>query len=134
MLSLSADVGGTFTDFVLVDSTTGELFADKVPSTPSSTEAITQGIEHILAQAGFKARQVDRFVHGFTIATNAFLTHRGARVALVVTEGFRDILEIGGQSRPELYSLTQNTLSPLVPRSRVIEVKERVDAFGNVVK
>ena len=134
MLSLSADVGGTFTDFVLVDSTTGELFADKVPSTPSSTEAITQGIEHILAQAGLKARQVDRFVHGFTIATNAFLTHRGARVALVVTEGFRDILEIGGQSRPELYSLTQNTLSPLVPRSRVIEVKERVDAFGNVVK
>lgn len=133
MISLSADVGGTFTDFVLVNSASHEIFVDKVASTPRSSRAITEGIRRILEQAGLKEKDVERFVHGFTIATNAFLTRRGARLALVVTEGFRDVLEIGTQRRANIYSLTCGKVNPLIPRSQVSEVRERIDAFGGIV-
>ena len=134
MISLAADVGGTFTDLVLVNDTTGQIWIEKLPSTPDSTEAIVTGIERLTKQAGIGPRDVDLFFHGFTIATNAWLTRSGAKTVLVTTEGFRDLLEIGTQRRPLAYSLTQRPLRPLVPRSHVVEVTERVDAFGQIVR
>jgi N-methylhydantoinase A len=133
MFFLSSDVGGTFVDLVLFDATRGRIFVDKVPSTGESAEGILQGVSEILKAAGVSIADVARFVHGTTIATNAWLTHRGARVLFLVTAGFKDVLEIGTQRRPELYSLTQTRPAALAPRSQAIEVRERLDAFGGVV-
>lgn len=133
MITLSADVGGTFTDLVLAVGQTGESFADKVLSTPGSPDAICAGIGRLVARAGIEPSAIDSFVHGFTIATNAWLTRSGARVALAVTDGFRDVLEIGSQRRPDAYSLVQRRALPLVSRSRIVEVPERIDVTGHVV-
>jgi N-methylhydantoinase A len=138
MRYLAADVGGTFTDLVLVDvdpaTGAGRVHLDKVTSQATGSAAgIADGIARIAAAAGLRPADIDLFVHGFTVGTNAFLTRSGARVALVVTRGFRDILVIGSQSRPDLYSLTSRKPEAVVPRSRTVEVEERVDAFGNVV-
>ena len=130
--SIGVDVGGTFTDLVLIDGQAG-VHLDKVPSTPGRPDAVLDGIRRITGTAGVAASGVDLFVHGFTVATNAFLTRNGARVALAVTEGMRDILEIGDQMRPHLYRLSQTKPLPVVPRSRTIEVAERRDAHGKVV-
>lgn len=132
MISLSADVGGTFTDVILADSKRDKIYADKVLSTPGSSDAVIEGILQLTRRAGIEPADIDVFVHGFTIATNAWLTRTGARVVLAVTEGFRDVLEIATQRRPLSYSLTQSRPAPLVPRSRVVQIKERVDAFGQV--
>lgn len=132
MRYLSADVGGTFTDLVLMDQ--GRVLVDKVPSGKRGTAgSIAEGLLRISAKAGLKPGDIHLFVHGFTVATNAYLMRRGAKVALLVTEGFRDLLEIGSQQRPKLYPLRQQKPQPVVPRDRVIEVKERIDAFGGVV-
>jgi N-methylhydantoinase A len=138
MRYLAADVGGTFTDLVLVDvdpaTGAGSVHLDKVTSQAiGSAAGIAAGIARITAAAGLEPADVDLFVHGFTVGTNAFLTRNGAKVALVVTKAFRDILVIGSQSRPDLYSLTSRKPEAVVPRSRTVEVDERFDAFGNVV-
>lgn len=135
MRLLSADVGGTFTDLVLLDSEGGSFHVDKVPSAERGSPAsIVRGIERILRKAGLAHSDLHLFVHGFTVATNALLTRSGARCAMIVTEGFRDVLEIGDQLRPKLYSLTQSKPRSLIPRSRVIEARERLDRDGNVVQ
>lgn len=131
MRYLSADVGGTFTDLVLIDS--DRVHLDKVASTPGSADAVLEGIRRVTDSAGLKPSDVDLFVHGFTVGTNAFLTRNGAKVAMVVSDGFRDVLEIGDQLRPHLYRLTQSKPLPVVPRSRVVEADERLDAFGKPV-
>ena len=133
MRTLSADVGGTFTDLVLIDAETGSVHLDKVPSTPGRADAVLEGIKRITGKGDLSASDIDLFVHGFTVATNALLTRSGANVAMVTTQGFRDVLEIGDQMRPHLYHLTQTQPRPVVPRSRIVEVGERVDAFGKVV-
>lgn len=133
MRYLASDVGGTFTDMVLVDAIAGRVYKDKVPSTPGSADAVTNGITRLTATAGLRAADVSLFVHGFTVGTNAFLMRRGARTAMAVTAGFRDVLEIGDQIRPHLYRLVQQRPEPVVPRSRIVEVEERVDAFGAAV-
>ena len=130
--SIGVDVGGTFTDLVLIDGRAG-VHLDKVPSTPGRPDAVLDGIRRIAGTAGVDASRIDLFVHGFTVATNAFLTRNGAKVAMAVSAGMRDILEIGDQMRPHLYRLSQTKPLPVVPRSRMIEVAERRDAFGNVV-
>ena len=130
--SIGVDVGGTFTDLVLIDGRAG-VHLDKVPSTPGRPDAVLEGIRRISGTAGVAASGIDLFVHGFTVATNAFLTRNGARVAMAVSAGMRDILEIGDQMRPHLYRLSQTKPLPVVPRSRMIEVAERRDAFGKVV-
>jgi len=111
MRYLAADVGRTFTDLVLVDvdpaSGAGRVQLDKVTSQATgSADGIADGITRIAAAAGLQPEDIDLFVHGFTVGTNAFLTRNGAKVALAVTKGFRDILVIGSQSRPDRYSLT----------------------------
>ena len=134
MRFLSADVGGTFTDLVLVDTGNGQVHLDKIPSSGhGSADAISSGIRRITEAAGTEPNAIDLFVHGFTISTNAFLTRKGARVVLVVTNGFCDVLEVADQMRPHLYALTQSKPAAVVPRDQVVEVTERLDAFGDVV-
>lgn len=134
MKYLAADVGGTFTDLVLYDGSTGRQYVDKVPSgRRGAAEPIAKGIKQIVAQAGLTTGDVDLFVHGFTVSTNALLMGTGAKAALVTTKGFRDVLEVRNQLRPKLYSVTTNRRDPVIPRERVFELDERVDSFGNVL-
>ncbi|KZY33526.1 hypothetical protein A3731_03430 [Roseovarius sp. HI0049] len=134
MRYLATDVGGTFTDMVLVDGRTGRHYVDKVPSGARGTAApIAEGIRQILAQAGLDAGEIDLFVHGFTVSTNALLMSAGAKAALITTTGFRDVLDVRNQLRPKLYSLTTPQVAPVIPRNRVFEVDGRIDAFGAVV-
>lgn len=131
MITLAADVGGTFTDLVLVDSEKGTVLVDKVPTgARGSARGIAAGIERIAARAGIGVSDIGLFVHGFTVATNAFLMRAGARALLITTEGFADVLEIGSQMRPRTYALQQHKPLPVITRADVIEVHERVDAFG----
>jgi len=132
-MRLSVDVGGTFTDLTLVDDDGSRLFVDKIPSTPGSGEAVMAGIDRIARSAGIAPVDIEIVFHGFTIATNAWLTRRGARVVALVTEGFKDIFALGSQRRPGTYDLAAQKPEPLVARSAVVEVPERIDAFGKVV-
>jgi N-methylhydantoinase A len=126
------DVGGTFTDVVLFDAQRGELAVGKVPSTPSNqSEGIVHGLQTLLPElAG-----LGKLVHGTTVATNTMLQANGAKVALVTTAGFRDVLEIGRTRRmlPSLYDTTFTRPPPLVPRPLRFEVAERVAAGGAVL-
>jgi N-methylhydantoinase A len=128
-ISVGVDVGGTFTDLVAVLG--GELVTAKVPSIPGDEAA---GVAAALRLAGIDAAAVEVLAHGTTVATNALLERRGARTALVTTEGFRDILEIGRQNRPSLYDLTVNRPPSLVPRERRFTVRERMDPEGELVE
>jgi N-methylhydantoinase A len=126
-LLAGVDTGGTFTDFVLLED--GRLTVHKVLSTPDDpSRAILQG----LADLGADLR-IHALVHGSTVATNAVLEHKGVRTGLVTTAGFRDVLEIGRQTRPTLYDLRVTKQPPLVPRDLRVEVVERVDERGRVV-
>jgi N-methylhydantoinase A len=126
-IRLGVDVGGTFTDLVaLVD---GHLVTAKVPSTPRNQ---AEGVLRALEAAGVEAGRVAAFAHGSTVATNALLERRGARTALVVTAGFRDVIEIGRQQRPSLYDLTKDRPPPLVPRELRFVVRERMGPRGEV--
>jgi N-methylhydantoinase A len=127
-ISVGVDVGGTFTDLVAVVD--GELVTAKVPSVPGA-EAL--GIAAALRAAGIEAAAVGVLAHGTTVATNALLERRGARTALVTTEGFRDVIEIGRQNRASLYDLTADGPAPLVPRDLRFVVRERMGPEGVVV-
>lgn len=130
--TLGIDVGGTFTDFFMVDETSGETWVHKVNSTPDDpSRAILEGID---ALTGERSGDIAFFAHGTTVATNALIQRRGGTVALITTAGFRDLLEIGRQTRPKIYDLKIDNPEPLVPRERRFEITERVDAKGNVVK
>ena len=123
---VGVDVGGTFTDLVAIYE--GRVVCAKVPSTPSDQSA---GVLAAFRAAGIGA--ADAFAHGMTVATNALLERRGARTALVTTEGFRDLIEIGRQDRPSLYDLQQRRPAPLVPRELRFAVRERMGPDGVVV-
>jgi N-methylhydantoinase A len=124
---VGVDVGGTFTDLVaLVD---GELRIAKVSSTPADQST---GVMAALDDVGLDPKRVEAFAHGTTVATNALLERSGARTALLTTDGFRDVLEIGRQTRPSLYDLTKRPPAPLVPRELRFVVRERVDPNGEV--
>lgn len=135
MITLAADVGGTFTDLVLTDPDRGLVLVDKVPTgARGSARGIAPGIERIVRRAGCDVTDIGLFVHGFTVATNAFLMRAGARTVLVTTAGLADVLEIGSQMRPKTYALLQTKPDPVVGRAQVVEVRERVDAFGDVAE
>jgi N-methylhydantoinase A len=134
MLKLGVDVGGTFTDLCLLDADSGQVWIDKLPSTPADQSlAFMDGILQVLEKVGKPAHAVDFLVHGTTVATNALLEHKGAKTALVTTEGFRDVLEIGTQQRAELYSVVQSKPPALVSRHLRRDVPERVAYDGAVV-
>jgi N-methylhydantoinase A len=127
---LAVDVGGTFTDLVgVVD---GALHMEKVASTPAAPErAVTDGLDAVGADV--PPETVRYFVHGTTVATNAVLEGKFAETALVTTAGFRDVLEIGRQARPDIYDLHGEKPDPVVPRDRRYEVDERLDERGDVL-
>jgi N-methylhydantoinase A len=135
VLRIGIDVGGTFTDVVgLRDGR--ELFIAKVPTTPGRlADGILRGVERLLQVSGLSAADVARFTHSTTVATNAILEQRGARVALLATEGFRDVLEIGRQKRNAMYDLFADGQTPafLAPRRRRVGIRERIDADGSVL-
>ena len=126
-LRLGIDVGGTFTDLVALSE--GNLVTAKVPSTPRDQ---SEGVMNAIDAAGVEAASIGALAHGMTVATNALLERRGARTALVTTEGFRDVLEIARQNRPSLYDLAQDRPPPLVPRDLRFTVKERMGPEGEI--
>lgn len=129
---LGVDIGGTFTDAVLLDEVGGSIIVAKVPSTPPFYEqGFFQSVRNVAGD--FDWWKVRFISHGTTIATNALLQHQHSRIALITTKGFRDVLEIGTQLRPSLYDLTQKKPPPLVPRDLRIELNERINAEGKVV-
>jgi N-methylhydantoinase A len=134
---IGIDVGGTFTDLVLINEMTGEVVVDKVPTTPADpSEGTLQGTVALLAAEHIPHKQVRFFGHGTTTATNAFLTKRGARTVLVTTKGFRDVLEFRRMDRSGIldpYDLFFALPPALVPRHRRLEVAERVGATGEVI-
>lgn len=131
---LGIDVGGTFTDVVVMEED-GGLLVEKVPSTPADPSVgILAGIEQVARTRGVDPASLTVFAHGSTVATNALLEHKLPRTALVVTKGFRDVLEIGTQLRSDTFSLTSGKPSSYVPRDRVFEVEERLDRLGKVVR
>jgi N-methylhydantoinase A len=125
---LGVDVGGTFTDAVMVCS--GRLFRAKVPTTRDQSEGVLEAARRVIGQAGLKPRDVDYFAHGMTTATNALLEHKGAHTVSVSTAGFRDIIEIGRQNRPCLYDLCPVRPETLIPDAMRLAVSERVAPGG----
>jgi N-methylhydantoinase A len=126
---VGADVGGTFTDVVLL-TPDGRLVTTKVPTTDDQSEGVLDGIRKACAKADLDPDAIDAFSHAMTVSTNALLEDDGARTALVTTEGFRDVVEIGRQDRPALYDLDAEKPDPLVPRRRRFEVAERAAPEG----
>lgn len=132
---IGVDVGGTFTDFYALDDQAGRFIVHKTPSTPGHpAQAIIDGIQSLCTRHAIDPSAIRRLSHGTTVATNTLLQRRGARVALITTEGFRDLLEIGRQIRPHMFSLQEDYPTPLVPRQRRFEVAERVMADGRVLR
>jgi N-methylhydantoinase A len=127
--TLGVDVGGTFTDFFLVDEESGETRTHKVASTPDDpSRAILQGLRALAPEGGLVF-----LAHGTTVATNALIQRRGGKVTLVTTAGFKDLLEIGRQTRPKIYDLKADHPEPLVPREHRFEVAERIGPTGEVI-
>jgi N-methylhydantoinase A len=132
---VGVDVGGTFTDFYAFDEDQQVIRVHKRPSTPQNPAlAILSGLDDLARDQGVIPNDVSRFAHGTTVATNALIQRRGAAVALITTEGFRDLLEIGRQIRPKMYDLKADEPPPLVPRKHRIEIKERIAADGSIVE
>ena len=130
---IGVDVGGTFTDIVLEYGDT--LTTAKVLTTPDAPDdAVLTGVDDVLARAGADPGAVGLLIHGTTLATNAIIERKGALTALVTTEGFRDVLDIGYESRYDQYDIMIEKPSALVPRERRLVVPERVDINGRVLK
>ncbi|MEC8136253.1 MAG: hydantoinase/oxoprolinase family protein, partial [Pseudomonadota bacterium] len=130
---LSVDIGGTFTDIVL--EAEGHRTTAKVLTTPAAPEeGVINGVKAVLAEAGLNASALSLVLHGTTLATNAILERKGAKTAFVTTEGFRDVLEIGYESRYDQYDIMIEKPAPLVPRKLRLPVAERVDLTGQVLK
>ena len=135
-MRIGIDVGGTFTDIVLIDDASGEIHYTKVLTTHGDlAKGVIGGIDKILGMVDNSFDQVDYVVHGTTIGTNALIERKGARTGLLTTEGMRDILEIGRIERPAagLYDIFVDTPLPLVPRHLRLDVTERVGVDGEVV-
>src|SRR5206468_6618553 len=127
------DVGGTFTDLVLVDATGAARTRKLLSTTGNYADAIIAGARALLLDAGAPAADVGEVIHGTTVATNAILERRGARTGLITTEGFRDLLEIGRLRLSRLYDLDFERPAPLVPRRWRLEVTERMSHAGAVI-
>jgi len=133
-IRVGADVGGTFTDVIIINAE-GKLWTHKVPSTPPNfEEAILQAVEYLFSVAGVSGQAVTEVAHGTTVATNAVLEHRGAHTALITTQGFRDVLELRRIRAPQMYDLFFDKPKSLVERYLRFELPERMSATGEVLK
>ena len=132
-IRIGVDVGGTNTDICAIDETSGELMVYKLPSSLyDQSAAVVEGVKVIAEANRFSGSDVSRFMHGTTVATNAILEGRGAKTALITTGGFRDLLEIGRQKRPDLYDLQADKARTLISRDLRYEVDERLNYKGEV--
>ena len=122
------DVGGTFTDLVVIDGEKGGVTLAKTPSTPEDQSV---GVLAAIGQSGYPVDGIDLIGHGTTVTTNALLQRRIAKVGMITTKGFRDVIELGRRTRPNPYGLF-GTFLPIVPRQLRLEVDERVEATGRV--
>ncbi len=130
---IGVDVGGTFTDFSVFNTVTGKLFHFKHSSTPEDpSKAIVNGISQILQDNGIAADDVSYLAHGTTVATNALIEKKGARIGLITTKGFKDLMEIGWQKRPSLYDLLKGKPESLIPAGLKCEVEERIMYDGSI--
>ncbi|MGH7429720.1 MAG: hydantoinase/oxoprolinase N-terminal domain-containing protein, partial [Candidatus Methylomirabilaceae bacterium] len=130
---IGLDIGGTFTDLVLMHDPSGRLWGHKVLTTPADpAEAALRGLREICGRAGIALNEVGTVIHATTLVTNAIIERTGAKTALLATEGFRDILEIGREQRYDIYDLFLRYPEPLVPRRWRAEVRERVTRDGEV--
>ncbi len=128
------DIGGTFTDFVLIDTETGAITSFKTPTTPDDpSRAVMEGWSELLSSSGASGGSVERAIHGTTLITNALIERKGAVTALITTKGFRDILEMGKEMRYDIYDLLMVLPEPLVARPLRLEVDERINANGEVL-
>ncbi len=134
-IRVGVDVGGTFTDFVLVDEKRDLIFTGKRLTTPDDPSvAITEGLERLVEEAGTGIPELDAVVHGTTLVANTMIERKGARIGLITTKGFRDSLEMGKEIRYDLYDLFFEKPKPLAPRYLRFEIDERVDARGRVLR
>ena len=137
MRRIGVDVGGTFTDLIYVDDEAGTVIVHKTPSTPADpSEGTVKGITELCSMAGIEPSQLDQVFHGTTIATNIVIEHNGARVGMITTRGYRDILHIARHKRPMNFSLWQQLpwqAFPIVRRRYRLTVNERIDKNGDVL-
>src|SRR5262245_29226414 len=130
---VGVDIGGTFTDIVLLDAD-GHIHTRKVSSSVDDyAQAIVEGLREVFRETGLDGGAVDEVIHGTTVASNAILEQRGARTGLITTRGFRDVLELRRLRMPRLYDLTWEKPPPLVERYLRMEVRERINARGEIV-
>jgi len=132
---VGVDIGGTFTDLILVETASGAITVGKSLTTPiDPSEAVQTVLSDALTRAGVQATEVENIIHGTTLVTNSLIERKGSKTALLTTKGFRDAVEIGREHRYDLYDLFLEMPRPLVPRYLRLEVDERVLATGEVVK
>lgn len=132
---LGCDIGGTFTDFVLVNDETGEILINKCLTTPlDPSEAVEKGIRKMLDRSPGFMPQLEEFIHGTTLVINAIIERKGAKTGLITTKGFRDVLELAREKRYDTYDIFAVYPEPLVPRPRRLEVDERVASDGRILK
>src|SRR5580700_6438288 len=128
------DIGGTFTDFILLDTQRCEIRLHKCLTTPQDPSVgALEGLAELLSAAGLSFADIGDAVHGTTLVTNTLIERTGARLGLITTRGFRDILEMGTEQRYDIYDLFLRFPAPLVPRRHRLEIPERIDARGHVV-
>ncbi|WP_233256069.1 hydantoinase B/oxoprolinase family protein [Falsiroseomonas bella] len=128
------DIGGTFTDFILADAAAGSIRLHKCLTTPADPSiGALAGLEEVTAAAGITLADVGEILHGTTLVTNAIIERRGAKLGLITTQGFRDLLEMGSEQRYDIYDLFLQYPEPLVARRHRLEVPERTDREGRVV-
>ncbi len=131
---LGVDIGGTFTDVVLLDLEERANYVGKVLTTPESpADAVIEGLKKILSEHGVSPSAIDSPIHGTTLVTNAIIERKGAKTALITTKGFRDSVEIGTERRYDLFDIFMEKPAPLAPRALRLEVAERLDPEGNVL-
>src|SRR6185312_3545784 len=122
------DVGGTFTDLIMIEAAAGGV---RIAKTPTTAENQAFGVVAALAETGFPVADIDLIVHGTTTTTNAVLERRLAKTGMITTRGFRDVIELGRRTRPQAYGMT-GVFVPVIPRDLRLEVSERVEASGAV--
>src|SRR5215211_6209774 len=132
---VGVDIGGTFTDFVLLDEGSGSLRLHKKLTTPDDpARGAVEGLEELLEPAGVSLADCSTLVHGTTLVTNALIERRGVKTALLTTKGFGDVLEMGREQRYDIYDLFLEYPEPLVPRRWRVEVGERMTRDGKSLR
>ncbi len=130
---MGIDIGGTFTDFALIDDRTGMLTIHKQLTTPSDPSvAVLDGAARLLRRAGLSFAELGSIIHGSTLVTNAVIERRGAVTGMLVTEGFSDVLDIAMERRYDIYDLRLRFPAPIIPRAMRAEIAERMQADGSV--